>query len=184
MQAAATTAESMSKLTEDSETAPSSRGATPARDARRKLALGIVLVYACLLFASTHWPRLKLPKLPADIPVDKILHFTAYTILTLLLLTLPTGLFRLPEGGFRRSAWFVAACVVLAIATAGMLDELTQPLVGRDFEMMDWAFDVAGCLTALMLVTLYLSVQYPIVRLWRRARGTAARGDYSSLRRN
>jgi VanZ family protein len=85
-------------------------------------------------------------------------------------LLLPTGLFRLPEGGFRRPAWCVAAAICVVLASAGMLDELTQPLVGRDCDPFDWAFDVAGAITTLTIVTFSLAVG----AMWNWMRGAAS----------
>jgi VanZ family protein len=127
--------------------------------ARRRLALSVVLVYSLMLFGGTHWPTVLMPKLPAFLSFDKLCHFTGYGILTLLLLLLPSGFFRQPEGGYRSPAWLAAMLILLLVAAASLLDELTQPLVGRDFEMTDWACDMSGALVALLIVTLGLMYQ-------------------------
>jgi VanZ family protein len=123
-----------------------------ARASRRRLAIGVVAVYASMLILGTHWPRLQLPQLPTFFSLDKVLHFSGYGMLTLLLLSLPTGIFRRPEGGYRSPAWLAATCIFLAVACVSFLDEVTQPLVSRDMDAVDWACDVSGSLTALILV--------------------------------
>ncbi len=130
-----------------------------ARQSQRKLALGIIGVYASMLILSTHWPRLVLPKFPKIIPFDKVCHFSGYAILMFLLLVLPTGWFRRPEGGFRPQAWFAATSLLVIVAICAAIDEVTQPLVMRDMDPLDWTSDVMGALTALTLVTVYLFIQ-------------------------
>jgi VanZ family protein len=56
----------------------------------------------------------------------------------------------------RRSGWHTLnwqdlAKVVLVIALYGTFDEITQPLVGRSRELLDWLADLTGALTATML---------------------------------
>jgi hypothetical protein len=124
------------------------------RNSRRRLAASVVGVYALMLFGSTHWPKLLLPHLPMFFSFDKLCHFSGYAVLTLLLLLMPVGLFRMPEGGYRSPAWLAALLVLLAVAAAAALDELTQPLVLRDLDPLDWAFDITGAIAALTAVAI------------------------------
>lgn len=133
---------------------------TVARGSRRRLAIASVAVYMSMLVLSTHWPRLSLPKLPVPMGIDKVLHFTGYAILTLLILLTPTGMFRLPEGGVRQPAWQSAATILVLIALWGVFDEVTQPFVGRGMDPVDWSYNIAGSVTALALVSLGYSVAW------------------------
>lgn len=123
-----------------------------AVSARRKLALGVVCVYATSLIVSTHWPKLRLPNLPVFFSIDKVCHFSGYAVLTFLLLLLPIGLLRKPEGGLRAPAWLWSAVALLLVAFCSLLDEITQPLVQRDMDRVDWACDVGGSLFAIGVV--------------------------------
>jgi VanZ family protein len=99
-----------------------------------------LVAYWLALFVATHWPR--------EIPVsggisDKILHFTAYAILAALL-----GV----EVWWRgHPLWIAYSAIFLGLAIFGAFDELTQPLVNRSADWLDWYADVAGILSGLVL---------------------------------
>ncbi|HWB13795.1 MAG TPA: VanZ family protein [Pirellulales bacterium] len=113
-----------------------------ARRAQLRRALRWLVGYCALLIALTHWPN-PWPQRREPHHLDKIAHFSLYTVLAAL------GLHALTvrsKGSSPRQA-----LVVAAVATAfGLLDETTQPLVRRDFDWFDWLADGAGALTGVI----------------------------------
>src|SRR5256885_1330311 len=101
---------------------------------RTLLVLALLLVYWGIIFRGTHTPG------PGALQVgtwDKVVHFSAYLGLALLLCLAGTSFFRSP-----RRLYFG---VIALAALYGMVDELTQLLVpGRTAELLDWLADVAG----------------------------------------
>ena len=95
----------------------------------------MVVVYWLAMFAGTHYPK---PPHTAFGNADKWMHFSAYFGLAVLL-SIATAVRRPVSLG-------VALAIVALLAGYGALDELTQPLVGRDCELMDWCADVTGIL--------------------------------------
>jgi len=78
---------------------------------------------------------------------DKLLHFAAYFVLTVLvylgLRSRPSGELFLP-----RMFW----CLAIA-SGAGALDEIAQYLVGRDSSFDDWLADTAAAIVILCAIT-------------------------------
>src|SRR3979490_901994 len=97
------------------------------------LLAGFVLV----LLTATHLPPNSLLLLPEAHNIDKLYHFTAYSILAGLIATawqLSTGV--LPA---RHLRW-----VWCAVAIFGALDEITQIAVNRDCSFWVWSTDAVG----------------------------------------
>lgn len=97
--------------------------------------------YWIFCFLLTH-----LPLNPAAVPIqglDKLVHFTLYLGLALLLLK-AKGLSS-PTGDVIRKS-------LLLIVGYSVLDELTQPLVNRTFEVWDLIADWLGAITGVLLI--------------------------------
>jgi VanZ family protein len=99
--------------------------------------------FMLVLLTATHLPpssRL----LPSEVHnLDKVFHFTAYSILAGLLATawqLSSGILT-----YRHLRW-----VWCAVAIFGALDELTQIAFDRDCSIWDWSADVAGAACGLL----------------------------------
>jgi VanZ family protein len=105
----------------------------------KRLALAALAVYWLALFAGTHTPRT--PHALELGGLDKWAHAGAYGGLAFLL-AWNTALRR----GF---SWRAAAAIVCLLAAFGAFDELTQTLVGRDCDLLDWMADMAGTLVGL-----------------------------------
>ena len=115
------------------------RKETISTSTRRYLALAGLIIYWSLLFSSTHIPRV--PHVVSFyLGFDKVCHFVGYTGLAYLVslawtvhrpMTRPLGI----------SNFLV---VVGVLSFYGVLDEVTQPLIGRSCELADWIADVAG----------------------------------------
>jgi VanZ family protein len=99
--------------------------------------------YWIVLFVLTHTPPPEMPKTHFN---DKLAHFLAYALLgTLLHLSFWPG---------KRSA-LRALIITVSIALAyGAVDEWTQPLVGRDCDLIDWLSDAAGVICSTGIMTL------------------------------
>ena len=91
------------------------------------------MCYWVALFVGTHLPRT--PRIEVSVN-DKILHLGAYAGLAFLICL----------GTARSGIWTLRkVIIILAAASAyGVFDELTQTLVGRDCDFMDWLADTIG----------------------------------------
>ena len=107
----------------------------------RRASLAVLTVYWAALFVSTHWPRLQ-PILPLR-HSDKFLHAAAFAGLAFLLALVWS--LRGPFG-WRQ---FLAVLAILAVYAA--FDEITQPLMQRTAEQLDWIADVSGALGGLAI---------------------------------
>jgi VanZ family protein len=96
--------------------------------------VGLVLIaYWLSMFTGTH-----LPRVPAAVGNhnDKLLHFSAYFGLSVLLLSW--------RGARGPVSWVIVRRTWLLLAAYGVFDELTQPLFDRDAEFLDWVADIFG----------------------------------------
>ena len=103
------------------------------------LLAGFVLV----LLTATHLPPSSMLLLPEEHNIDKLYHFTAYSILAGLLATawqLSTGIL---TARHLRWAW-------CAVAIFAALDEITQIVVNRDCSIWDWTADAVGAACGLL----------------------------------
>lgn len=99
-------------------------------------------VYVAVLLWTTHATRV--PQLAVHlgrIPPDKLLHFSAYSLLGTLVAMTTHAWYRI---GLRELVVLFAMLAAFALA-----DEGTQPLFGRAAEATDWAADLAGIAVAL-----------------------------------
>ena len=91
-------------------------------------------VYWLAMFVGTHVPHP--PRVTESDGMDKWVHLGAYLGLAILLSAC---------WAVRRPATVqLWVKVVAVIALVGAFDEITQTLVGRDCELLDWCADVAG----------------------------------------
>src|SRR5262245_60467723 len=97
-----------------------------------QLALG---GYWLALFVGTHLP-VGTPFLPGHV-VDKFVHASTFVILGTLLATT----WQLSAGFLttRHLIW-----TWIAVSTYAALDEITQPIVGRECSFWDWIADITG----------------------------------------
>jgi VanZ family protein len=115
---------------------------TPRRSVRATAALIALPAYWVLLFAATHYPRVRIP---GEIPHgDKLIHFAAFGLLALLFWQF--GKARGPLGP--RFVWIAAA---ILIPYAG-LDEWLQQFVGRFTDLMDFIANTAGIVAVLAVL--------------------------------
>jgi VanZ family protein len=109
-----------------------------------------LLLYWGLMMVAFHIPLQREEQL-TRLPIDKVVHFSAYGMLALLLLMASDGFVSLP-GFVNRLGLVPKAMIILAcVSLHGLADEFTQPLTGRDFDWWDWAADISGSASALVL---------------------------------
>jgi len=106
--------------------------------------------FAGAVFTLSHIPQGVIPRRLLVWGIDKVEHFVAYAIMTLLFLC-----------SLRRSAFVLSAFLVLAaILALGVVDEVTQRFVNRVSDTQDWLANAAGALVMVILVA--------VRRLWMR----------------
>jgi VanZ family protein len=105
--------------------------------------LFLLIGYICLLLWGTHAPTEPIPAL-FNLQ-DKLVHFGAYGVLAFLVFLAATTRNWFPEGA-ASSVLGSALIVILATATFGAADELTQYFVpGRIVDAVDWVANLTGC---------------------------------------
>ena len=114
-----------------------------ARGLRRRLVLvGCLIVWVAAVIA-THIPVGRLPHSGVS---DKLLHAAGYFVLAgVLWLTLRVH----GVSGAKR-----ITLVFFAMVAYAAIDEMTQPLVGRDDSIGDWLADVIGATASLIFLEL------------------------------
>jgi VanZ family protein len=99
----------------------------------------VTALYWLAMFTGTHMPHP--PRITESGGADKWMHFGAYLGLAMLVSAVLVA---------RRGASGTLAIsiikIVAVLAAVGAFDEISQPLVGRDCEFLDWCADVAGAL--------------------------------------
>ncbi len=114
---------------------------------RKKLTLFLLLFYWVAIFILAHIP---IPKLVYKAQVsDKTIHFLAYLILAFLFWFAINP--RKKVNWLRASVWWV----FLILAGYGIIDELLQGYVGRSCDAMDFAADLIGAFTGLILFSFF-----------------------------
>lgn len=113
----------------------------------RRVLWMLTMLYLAAVFILTHLPPAYLPRVSSK---DTLLHFGAYFLLALLLGLAVLKAF--PSAG--RAELLI---VLGAVAVCAAVDEVTQPLVGREAEVSDWIADVAGAASAGALLAFRLS---------------------------
>ncbi|MCG6155652.1 VanZ family protein [Rubinisphaera margarita] len=109
-----------------------------------KTVLLILLIgYATTLVVFTHLPVEDVPDTGAS---DKLLHFGAYAVL---------GLLAAANLRVRRMPSVTQGLLLWAsLAVFGAFDEMTQALVERSPELLDWSADIVGAAAGILAVSL------------------------------
>ncbi|MFM8571898.1 MAG: VanZ family protein [Pirellula sp.] len=109
----------------------------------------IAIAYLVFMFVMTHLPKERIPK-SLNQAGDKTLHVLAF--LGLGLLASIAIQLRLKGLGPNRFGWYayLFSTLLLGIAYA-WFDELTQPLVGRHFDLEDLLADAIGLISGMLL---------------------------------
>jgi VanZ family protein len=110
----------------------------------------LAAIYWLAMFTGTHWPKIEFGRFGAPQHVDKVLHFSAYFGLAVLLFA------SVHLSGRCRSLLRLMVCVALVIALYGLFDEATQPYFNRVADWTDWVADLLGCATGLVCVAVYV----------------------------
>ena len=105
------------------------------------LFVGFVL-YSIVLVIATHLPNVTtVVRVPG---VDKLLHFGAYGCQA----TLAMGVLCVAGRASSKST----VLLIIALACFGGVDEITQPVFGRQAEFLDWVADCVGIVLAVWCV--------------------------------
>ncbi len=123
---------------------------------RTKLVYVPLIIYWLLLLTATSLPGKDLPDIHVS---DKIEHFSAYAILTILLTF--TSLLQ-TKYKFLKEKAFLSTLIFVSIYAA--LDELHQLFIpGRDCDINDWMADfLAACFGILIVYSLVKLLRYKI----------------------
>jgi len=103
------------------------------------------LLYWAMIFLLTHTP-MPHAHLPSVFEADKVVHFAMFFGLAVL-----GGWYLGSRGRPGRPVRMVRLAVVLGLYA--LLDETTQPYVGRTASIADWGADVLGILAACWVVS-------------------------------
>jgi VanZ family protein len=111
------------------------------RDGVRYGWLTAAAVALAVTLVLTHVPQLELPGQTARWGVDKLIHAGAYGAVMLLTL----------RAMGRVATWPRMLAMAALLAVVGVVDEYTQPLMGRTASVYDWLADVAGLLLGMSI---------------------------------
>ena len=110
----------------------------------KKLSTPVALSYLVFMFIMTHLPKQTVPRTLASAN-DKLLHALAFLVLGFLL-SLAIQL------RVRSYGWYAYVIPTFVFGLLyGWFDELTQPLVGRYYDLMDLAVDGLGLVMGILL---------------------------------
>jgi VanZ family protein len=103
--------------------------------------LVLAVTFTSIVLVLTHIPQEFMPSQLQKSGLDKLQHVVAYGIITFLLI------FALKSS----PPLFSALLVFFAILAIGIVDEVTQPIVGRQASIIDLAADAIGIAGGLLL---------------------------------
>lgn len=107
----------------------------------------VLAAYWIGIFVLTHWPDIDRWKPPLDWPdFDKLVHLALYGGWALLWCWLLLGV-------GRRLDRPAMAWLIVGGAAYGVFDELTQAIVGRQPDILDFVLDMVGVLLAIRVAT-------------------------------
>ncbi len=123
------------------------KGHSRPRRTGRRILLAISVAIWIMAFVATHIPGSAFPR---PLPSDKLLHFVGYLVLGGLLLATAAAYDTRPA----RRAILVACALVLYAS----VDEFTQTFVNRNAALTDWIADVAGAITAVIVLEIIFAL--------------------------
>ena len=121
--------------------------------------LPIVALYWLAMFIGTHVPHISLPGTSTLVSLDKLLHFCGYLGLSFLLSLWLVATASTRGEGEMQTLRTRGYLILLFIAVYASLDEWTQLLVGRSCELRDWAADILGAFTGMLIVATWVAVR-------------------------
>ncbi len=99
------------------------------------------ILWLALILVGTSWPSISVG--PDDLGLDKVAHFTAYTVLSALCL----------RAMRRPTDWSAFVIVVVGVALLGAVDEWHQSFIpGRSMSLLDWCADALGAFVGALTV--------------------------------
>jgi VanZ family protein len=104
----------------------------------------LFIVWCCLMFGLSSYPKLHVPFVDPKLSPDKIAHFIEYFIFSIIYVLMRK------EKGVERSR-LVKELLIIALVIP-IFDELHQiPIPGRMFSWWDWLADTLGLCSGLCL---------------------------------
>lgn len=128
-------------------TLTSIRARIAALTLRQKLTMLTLILYWPLLFVLAHIPIPRLVR-TADVS-DKSIHFFAYLTLVFFLWF---AINNDRKVSWRKARVWIILCLVIAYS---IIDEVSQPYVGRTCDATDLAANMAGSITGLVIFTIF-----------------------------
>jgi VanZ family protein len=114
----------------------------------KKFLFAALAFYWIILLLATSLPTESLPDLGGG---DKIKHFSAYMILSVLL---TLSLLVQERSRFLSKYAFIISVVIASVY--GFFDEIHQMYIpGRSCEFLDWVADVGGAITGSLIIYIY-----------------------------
>jgi VanZ family protein len=101
----------------------------------------LAVLFLIVLFIATHLPSAHAPSVNYW---DKALHFSGYAVLTVFVLFAAGFSFHRLNPRHYFAVW-------LAAIVYGAIDEWTQPFAGRTCDVNDWAADVLGATSGIII---------------------------------
>lgn len=127
----------------------------------KRAAVILFWAYLAALTLATHVPRVDPAYLDylvrlGSMSVDKTAHLLAYAVL---------GLFSMAAfWPGRGSPWMAIGRLLPLLSLYALCDEVTQPLIGRIADVVDWCCDVVG-----LAIGMVCAAMIPVlVRAWKR----------------
>ena len=115
-----------------------------ARNIVKNVTTFVAFSYLVFMFIMSHLPQQHIPR-TLELAGDKLLHTSAFLVLGFLL-----SLAR--QLRVRSYGWYAYVIPTFVFGLLyGWFDELTQPLVGRYYDLMDLAVDGLGLVMGILL---------------------------------
>jgi VanZ family protein len=119
----------------------------------RTIAWGLLLAAA---FFTTHVPPPEQPY--PHLPSDKLLHFVGFTALGV------ATIWRLGSRGVKITSKTALTWLIFLVAY-GLFDEVTQPIMRRTFEWLDWLTDCGGAVVGTCGAACWYRIRPKLIRV-------------------
>lgn len=116
----------------------------------------VLVAYWTLIYFSTHWPDIDRFKMGVEWPSDKLVHAMLYAGWAALWWWVLAG----SRGRVTKAA---AIWLLVGAAGYGIFDELTQAIVGRQPDVLDFSCDMLGA-AGVVFVLYFWQKRQPSVR--------------------
>ena len=134
----------------ESATMPTASSAA-VRHKRLRMLSAVAVLYWLVLTVLMHMPLEPRPPQPDDgIPKDKTVHFTLYAGLAVCFVCVLEQRARVDPAAWPRNQLSRYLAVLSFCTVHGFIEELTQPLTGRTYDLADFLADCWGAILGLV----------------------------------